>query len=107
MALPRDPVDLAYIAGLFDGEGCITRANGRTIVQVGMTDREVIEYLGSLGGTVRIEHPPGNRQTLYRWRLLARLEVLEFLAALRPFLRVKAREAARREDELLALERVA
>lgn len=109
LRLPADPVALAYLAGLFDGEGCITRANGRTIVQIGMTDREVIEYLASLGGTMRCEDGPGrgNRKPLYRWRLLARREVAEFLAAVLPYLRVKRAVAQARLDELLGLERAA
>src|ERR1035438_9617517 len=86
LALPLKADDRAYLAGLFDGEGCITRANGRVILQVGMTDRNVIGHLGSMGGTVRVEQPPGNRKPLYRWRVLARREVIEFLEAIRPYI---------------------
>lgn len=100
LRLPLTAVDLAYLAGLFDGEGCLTRANGRPVIQIGMTDRDVIEYLTSLGGTMREEHPPGNRRPLYRWRLLARREVIEFLDAVLPYLRVKRDDASARLLEL-------
>jgi hypothetical protein len=93
LALPTGESALAYIAGLFDGEGCITRANSYPIVQIGMTDRDVIEYLATLGGTIRVEQPPGNRKPLYRWRVMAGREVAEFLAAIFPFLRVKRQQA--------------
>lgn len=101
LKMPTQEWQLAYLAGLFDGEGCITRANGRPIIQIGMTDGPVISWLGSIGGTVRVEQPPGNRKPLYRWRVLAANEVEDFLRAIYPYLRVK-RAAA--EDAIVEIE---
>lgn len=108
--LPTDPVALAYIAGLFDGEGCITKyaSNQNWVVQIGMTDRDVIEYLAGLGGTMRTESARGKgTKILYRWRIMAQAETQEFLAAVVPYLRVKRALAEKALDELLALERQA
>jgi hypothetical protein len=107
LRMPRDELELAYWAGLFDGEGCITRANGRLILQVGMTDLGVILRLRQIGGTIRTEHPPGNRKPLYRWRVMARREVIEFLGAITPHLKVKYHDALVALNELLELERAA
>lgn len=104
--LPTDPVALSYLAGLFDGEGCITKyaSNNNWVVQIGMTDREVVEYLASLGGSMRVETKRPPRLTLYRWRLLAQAETQEFLTAILPFMRVKRARAEIALDELLDLE---
>ncbi len=106
LRLPDDPVALAYLAGLFDGEGCITQyaSTNNWVVQIAMTDRDVIEYLASLGGSMRAEQPGGKRRRLYRWRLLAQSETQEFLTAVLPHLRVKCGRAQEALDELLALE---
>ncbi len=109
LRLPEEPIALAYLAGLFDGEGCITKyaSNNNWVVQVGMTDRDVIEYLASLGGSMRVERKDPPRKTLYRWRLLAQAETQCFLTAVLPYLRVKQLAAQQCLDELLGLERLA
>lgn len=114
LVLPAAATDLAYIAGIVDGEGCVTKNNGGWKVQVAMTDRPVIEWLGMIGGTVRERSVTGNRQPCWRWLVMRQREVLDLLGALRPYMRVKnARadeamgEIRARLDELLALERVA
>ena len=95
LSLPTDRETLAYIAGILDGEGCITRANDHPIVQVGMTDEPVVRWLAQIGGTLRVEDGPnrGNRKPLYRWRLLAASDVEGFLRAVFPWLRVKRQQA--------------
>ena len=90
LSFPEDGVELAYIAGIIDGEGCITRQETVYRVYVGMTDREAIELLDGIGGKVTVRPPGDHRQTLFRWRLIAQLEVREFLTAIMPYLRVKA-----------------
>lgn len=93
---------LAYIAGILDGEGCISLSQkGAWTVQVGMVDQPLIEFLGTIGGTVRREDRTAKGcQLLYRWRLLAAEDVRGFLVAVLPYLRVKR---ARADECLLAL----
>jgi hypothetical protein len=91
--LPKDERVVAYLAGLFDGEGCVTRTNNKPIIQVGMTHTGGIDLLRRIGGTVRVEQPPGNRKLLHRWRLMAGADVEAFLRLIHPFLRVKQHDA--------------
>lgn len=45
-------VDIAWAAGIIEGEGCFTRNSvGSPLVQVQMNDRDVIERLCNLFGT--------------------------------------------------------
>lgn len=90
---PTDSATLGYLAGLMDGEGCITRSGGRLRVQIAMTDEPVIRWLGEMGGTVKERAVVGNRRRCWGWLLLAQADVLAFLVAVSPHMRVK-REAA-------------
>jgi hypothetical protein len=99
-ALPVDPVSVGYLAGLIDGEGCITRQNGRWRLQVAMTHEPTIRWLGTLGGTVRERSVVGNRQPCWRWILARQADVHACLTALLPVLRVKATQAARALSEI-------
>lgn len=73
-----DPAELAWLAGLLEGEGCFTRTgNGapavdgskkyRVAVSVGGNDRDVIEHAARLmkSSARRIEPTPGSRATDY------------------------------------------
>lgn len=90
--------ELAYIAGLFDGEGCVTFARCRkwhyVTSLVTNTDRDILEYLqGLFGGNIsRLSlRKPGWKQG-WSWRLTGS-EAVEFLAAIQPWLKIKDRQA--------------
>lgn len=93
MSLPTDPIEIAYVAGLFDGEGCITSGNGHFRLQLAMTDQAVIYWLGRWGGTVRERSVVGNRKRCWRWLVMADEDVAATLAVLLPYLRVKRAQA--------------
>ena len=75
-------LDIAYIAGLFDGEGCITykkykekKKNGtyncwRINMEIAMTDQNVIELVHEtlMVGTVRPKKVPKGMKKQWRWR---------------------------------------
>lgn len=70
----QDDIALAYAAGLFEGEGCVTLTQKRQpCLMVAMTDREPIEQIAAiLGGRVygpyhRAAHE--SRKPTYEWRL--------------------------------------
>jgi hypothetical protein len=97
--------ELAYIAGIFDGEGhvSIDRTEGAKsthapvhYLQVGVTntDRDLIEWLlCTYGGHVgRTGLRDGHRRDAYRWRLTGPPGA-KFLRELQPFLRIKRRQA--------------
>lgn len=93
--LPDEPTDLAYIAGIIDGEGTIMLAKGKWWhVKVGMTDRGIIEWLASFGGTftetIRLAE---NRKDVYTWVVARNRDVVILLEALLPYLRVKRKLA--------------
>lgn len=92
--MPDDPATLGYIAGLLDGEGCVTKQNGRWKVQIAMTHEPVIRWLGTMGGTVRERKVNGNRQRTWRWLLMRQIDVRDFLRAMHPLLLVKADHVA-------------
>lgn len=102
----RQAVQLAYLAGLMDGEGSfmITRSrnpyNGTSKyayiagIQVGMVTPQPLHVLKSIfGGSIYVERVPGNRQDVYRWRVNGRADTMRVIEALLPYLMVK-REAA-------------
>ena len=93
-------IDLAYAAGLIDGEGCFGLArerngNGslvyRPYVTVGMTTEEPIRWLHELfgvGGVTFFPKAPPARP-MYRWRTQGK-GARTVAEALLPYLRVKA-----------------
>jgi hypothetical protein len=100
-----DMMDLAWAAGFFDGEGCISRKKGgkrtwRLVVQQNVRPPlEVLERL--FGGTL---YGPYTRQRsrdgvgqfsnpYYVWRLNTQADVLFALECMYPYLRVKGAEA--------------
>ena len=50
--------NLAWMAGLFEGEGCInTRANGAVILKMGMTDEDVVRKFHAMIGCGTVGNP--------------------------------------------------
>jgi hypothetical protein len=103
---------VAYIAGLFDGEGCATvygykaTKNGekywRLIVRIANTHRGVLEWIREQWGRGWIarestsHNKPGWKQG-WTFRLQGR-DAAHFLTTLRPHLKIKAE----RVDEILS-----
>lgn len=96
--------DLAYIAGLIDGEGYIgikkttTRRNGRVNpqyqerIQIRMVDEPAIKFIADVFGTPYYKEPPNavRGRPLYCMSTTDRASV-RILTAVRPYLKVKAR----------------
>lgn len=107
---PRQAVQLAYLAGILDGEGSfrINRINTEhqrkkhktknpsyyAQVQCGMVDKEILEMLlATFGGSLREERVP-DRRSIWRWALTGRGPVIDAIDMLSPYLIVKAPQAA-------------
>lgn len=101
----RPPTELAYMAGIFDGEGhvCIrcTQPPKETwsplyVLDVGITntDHDLIQHLldeyGGYAGRTGIRD--GHRLDAYRWRVSGPMGA-KFLKTVYPFLRIKKRQA--------------
>jgi hypothetical protein len=92
--------DLAYWAGLFDGEGCVLIARGRNpgrkvvqhwlTVSVSNTDLDVLRELGErFGGSIATDRTrKPHWHTCYHWHTSGRIAAA-FLSAILPFARVK------------------
>lgn len=92
LRLPSDAVELAYLAGLFDGEGSVFRHKTTKAWRVVITSTHLplAIWLGGLGGTVRPKTRYSSRHSpAYDWYLERGSDALMFLEAVRPYLRIK------------------
>jgi len=98
--------ELAYAAGLFDGEGSISLVRQRINrshspqVAVASTDHEVIRWFQQRFGGSVVTKPPrkSSHSVSYDWRLTDR-RALDFLKLIRPYLIIERK--IRRIDLLL------
>jgi len=91
--------EIAYLAGLFDGEGCITvgrevrrgKERAKSRVNVGMTTPEpLFLYKRIFGGAISVSQRKDKRhpKTFYNWHLQGR-KVELFLRVIEPYVVVK------------------
>jgi len=92
--------ELAYVAGFFDGDGCVCVQNeiqkdfriARITASIANTNVEIIKYLKKrFGGYVKIRELPSGK-TLGTWMLSCKAAV-EFLEQIMPFMRIKKEQA--------------
>ena len=101
-----DIQELAYAAGLFDGEGSISLVRHRENrthspqVSIASTDYEVVNWFQErFGGSIVTKQPRmSNHSVSYDWRLTDR-RALAFLGLIRPYLVIERK--IRRIDLLL------
>lgn len=104
---PRQAAQIAYAAGLIDGEGTVRinkmRATERNqskqphyvgLVAIGMVTPTPLKFLQGLFncGTIREERVP-NARSIWRWTINAKSDVVTLLDAVRPYLLVKHEQA--------------
>lgn len=89
----------AYIAGILDGEGCITLSRSgkylRPLVSVVNTKKELLEYLVTstgLGKVLVSKRPSKTSNIPYRWQIWSKQSSL-FLIQVLPFLVIKKQQA--------------
>lgn len=91
------PEEVAWAAGIFEGEGCITKCGRSVQLRVKMTDCDVIDHL-------TIVFPQGRRyeegrdhlgqKRCYLWCVSKRYDVAVVLSELLPWLGPRRRERA-------------
>jgi hypothetical protein len=63
--------DIAWAAGLFEGEGCATHSSGRPRLQLKMVQEESVRRFGRVVGVGRVGGPYGpydpTRQPFFMW----------------------------------------
>ncbi|MEM2338415.1 MAG: helix-turn-helix domain-containing protein [Candidatus Bathyarchaeia archaeon] len=113
--IPQDPITLSYVAGLFDGEGSIYIKHRRDSLQnrvyIINTDRNIVKWLKETfkGGKIvswKDPHPSPNRKQVFYWHLQRRLDVLSFLKALLPYLKIKKETAKKAIEEIESYNRM-
>lgn len=97
-------INLAYIAGFFDGEGSVnlmpliqTTAKQQQMfslrAQVMSTNKRSIERLkNDFGGDIKCNPIKGNRQESWTWRVTAK-QAVSFLRLVLPYLQIKKPQA--------------
>lgn len=85
--------DIAYAAGFFDGEGCITiGTNGSVEARIVNTNRAVLEKLESVfGGSITNRSQKTNKRQ-YAYSFYGD-NAIEFLTTIKPFLIEKLKQA--------------
>lgn len=93
-------VDAAWVAGLFEGEGCITwTERGQAGMTVSSTDRDVIERLHAVvgfGSVVAKQPRTQNRKPYWLWKVGSQEGFLAVADQIEPFL--MSRRTARLEE---------
>ncbi len=99
-----EQLELAYYAGLFDGEGCITlhptqisspnqRHTYFLSVHLTSVNEWVVQQLQfDFGGNIITYEGGGKRNTAYRW-VITRNKAGDFLTSVLPYLRLKKQRA--------------
>ena len=99
--------DLAWVAGIFEGEGSFDFSRGknhRTAVKISMTDLDVIERVRSIvGGRVTGPYCRPGMKPIWYWRISNTNECLDFVESIYPWLLSRRREQA---TVILSLERL-
>lgn len=88
--------EIGYIAGMIDGEGSILVYQRWVTVTVANTDRPLMDWLAARGGRIAVRHKPGNgnhRRQVYSWDVSKKLDVLNLLQQVLPYLIVKRDKA--------------
>lgn len=91
-----EPLLLAYLAGIIDGEGYVgvhshgAGKNQRFVMQVNMTDKDIVELLhATLGGHMRYKKPyREGYKPQWLWRVTAKQARCVY-TQLEPYLRLK------------------
>ena len=99
------PEDLAYLAGIIDGEGCIgiypnknktvnLGVTHRMSIQVGMCDIEAVQFIHQIfGGSMQsYKGSTSNRRVRHHW-LIASRQAQTLLREVLPYLKTKSKQA--------------
>lgn len=86
-------MNLHYLAGFLDGEGCFTYYNG-PVIECGNTYLPVLEQMQQLfGGSVSLQRDDAGYKALHRWRITG-AKAAAVARQLLPYLKEKREQAA-------------
>ncbi len=109
--VPSDPLALAYLAGIIDGEGCLSRNSRQETftwqLTVTNTSSALQEWLRPIGGNFYYPKPVPStaragqmRKPRFEWKLTAAWDIFRLLTAVEPYLVIKQRKAQEVIDEI-------
>ena len=90
-----------YLAGIFDGEGCVgyyKRKGNRnkysflTIVMISQSDARLMTWLRNTLGMGTVYSRPGKKNFEYHWETNKKADVIDFLTAIQPYLILKGEQ---------------
>ena len=85
--------ELIYIAGFFDGDGCVSTSGRRLRVSITNTVRDPLVLVHRFfGGSINEHQRRGNRQLIYIW-IACGTDAEDFLKYVLPYLIIKKRVA--------------
>lgn len=95
--------DIAYAAGLLDGEGCVTITRHKDnrdgyirylpYITITNTNIRMVEWLvPAFGGSYTIARHYGKWNDCYTWYLCTWDSVREFIGSVRPFIQIKCQQ---------------
>ena len=96
---PNNLSDIAYIAGLFDGDGAIHKPRKvhwfNYMISVTNTHKETVDWLSGFGGSViAVKKRRFHKRQQYVWRIMNKKGVISFLQDVLPYLIIKKDRAS-------------
>lgn len=92
-------VDLGYVAGLLDGEGCLSSDRTFPRVRIGMTDLDALERCREITGLGTIHGPylsGVRKKPYYTWNVGRSKDAASLIMTLYPLLSARRQEQARK-----------
>lgn len=89
--------ELAWIAGVYEGEGCLTHNKKCWSLRVGMTDRDVIDRLQAMTGMGRVTTNPREKQggkPYHTWSVSAQQDLATLVNRMLPWMGERRRARA-------------
>jgi LAGLIDADG-like domain len=92
---PMTPEDVAWVAGLLEGEGAFVGNGRRNAIRVMMTDLDVLEQVQRItgcGNIYKVTRRAGHHKQAYVWSIRRNRHVAELAACITPFLSTRRRD---------------
>ena len=97
---------IEWVAGLFEGEGCLHKRSGKTNswqLGINMTDRDVMEAVYEVMGVGTLRGPykkaAHNHKDYYQWRVYNKEDIFKVICDFYPYMGERRRE---KFDEFLS-----
>lgn len=90
-----DPFEIGWLAGIIDGEGCISHHKYTYRISVSMTDKDIVDRLLTVTGVgsvfpKKVGQP--HYKPCYTWQVNSPVDVMHILASITPLMSERRRE---------------